>query len=238
MRSNSGGGAVRRAKVIIANGEKGGVAKSLLSIVLCHITQPPLVVVDFDVSNHDVYDACDFVDDGDKYKLDISKEAAWDTLADIIEGSPGHTVIVNLPAQSDAAFQTNGVPLLTAGIDADFFTIWALGPFRDSTKQLQKYLQLGTGEPVHVARAMFQVDDESDFEYFNNTLHSLDLRGGLVFDHIRAAFRTRALIFEGDEATDRRYSIKSILDNGPKITAQRTRRYVDAMRPALEKVLG
>lgn len=248
------------ALVWIISGLKGGVSKSATALLLLYYLQKlgrPVILIELDSSNPDVAEASrELVERESLFRLDVTLEAAWDTVADIIEAHPGHAIVVNLPAQCERSVQTNVPPLLAAGLTAKFHTIWALGPSRDSTLALERYLALQTGEPVFVMRALFMVDDPADFEPFDDfrtrQLRRLGvdphaarasdefarsvLRGGAVLDHMKSPYQMRSLMFDGQEIDGaiHRFSIARIIKEGPKLTKSRTELFVQKMTAALD----
>jgi hypothetical protein len=234
--------------IIFANGLKGGVGKSALALALVHLytelyPEPGQVkVVEFDTDNDDVAKACGLGDDC--VALDLTLSKSWESFNSIAFEEKYKVLIVNLPAQAEKWLQEHGRDAIEAAVEGKISvaTVWALGPVRDSTNSLLRYLRLETGEPVFVARSVFQVDDpNSDFEVFDRKNGSANLRGGSVFDHLKSPWRLRAHLFDGVEteingkSVVQRYSIARYISHYSASTVgtfyvKAARRFVDGMR--------
>ncbi|MDR6434625.1 division plane positioning ATPase MipZ [Brucella pseudogrignonensis] len=205
--------------ILIFHGEKGGVGKSMLALIISYLyvyEGLKIVVIDLDKSNEDVVKASGNV--LAKHKFDGKLEKSWEHMEVIVRETEADIFVVNLPAQIEAFLDEHGAHWI-ADMQSQFniVTVWAMGPFRDSYISLGRYLRFGTGEPVFVAKSMFQVDSDDDFEVFNEKLSGekpLDLRGGSVFSHHAFPFRLRARIFDGvqnEAKKTERWSIERFL---------------------------
>lgn len=194
--------------VIVVNGVKGGAGKSCMAAYLLHVASEKfpgrVKLYEFDYDSNDVAKLA--TSNGIPCsQLMVMKASGWEKLNDEVFSGDERVSIVNLPGQCEngveefgqaaiAAFHKNGVRVAT---------VWALGPDRESLNPLARYLKFGTGEPVFVARAVWQVDDPAtDFEEFDEARPRLDLRGGAVFDHLPSPYRMRKRMFSGVKTED------------------------------------
>jgi hypothetical protein len=139
--------------IIIVNGSKGGVGKSLTAMALMdyYATNHKYVkLLDADVNNPDVFRCYARITNGEV--LDLDDVEGWIQLVNICDASPFKTVVVNTPAQSNVAVSKHSVILTNSlrELARPLITLWVINRQRDSLELLNDYMAHMTGGVIHV----------------------------------------------------------------------------------------
>lgn len=149
-------------------GGKGGVGKSMVSMALVDYLgsrEIPVLLVDSDTSNPDVYKAyreavpCELVD--------LDKVDGWIHLVNLCDTNRDKVVVVNTAARSNTSVAKFGSTLSTsvAEMGRSLVALWAINRQRDSLELLKEFMDAMTGYRVHVLRNMY-FGDETKFEMY------------------------------------------------------------------------
>jgi len=139
--------------IIIVNGSKGGVGKSLTTMALLDyfsVNRKFVKLVDGDTNNPDVWRCYGRATDGEV--LDLDDVEGWIRLVNICDAAPFKAVVVNTPARSNAAVHKHAAILLDSlrELARPLITLWVINRQRDSLELLKDYMETNRGSLVHV----------------------------------------------------------------------------------------
>ena len=142
-------------------GSKGGVGKSILSMILADfLTQcrhRKIILVESDTSNPDV-----------GISLSLDNADGWIELVNYSEASD-KDIVINSAARSGEAVEKFGGTLIGSleELQRQLVSFWVINRQRDSIELLKKYMDVVPGE-LHVVRNTFYGAPQK-FELFNNS---------------------------------------------------------------------
>jgi Mrp family chromosome partitioning ATPase len=157
--------------IILVSGSKGGVGKSLTTMALLDyyaVNHKYLKLIDADTNNPDVFRCYGSTTEGEV--LDLDDVDGWIRLVNICDASPFKTIIVNTPAQSNAAVHKHAPILLDSlrELARPLITLWVINRQRDSLELLKDYMEHMKGGIVHVVRNGY-FGEEKKFELYENS---------------------------------------------------------------------
>lgn len=135
-----------KGNVILVGGSKGGVGKSMVSISLVDYyleRQRPLVLIETDSSNPDVFKIYKQLLDGKTYAVDLDSKDGWLNMMNIIaDNAKDSDVIINTAARSNVGIEQHGSMLNDAleDLNRNLITLWPINRQRDSVQLLQMYM--------------------------------------------------------------------------------------------------
>jgi len=139
--------------IVIVSGSKGGVGKSLTTMALLDYFSANhryTKLIDADTINPDVLRCYGKTAEGEA--IDLDDVEGWIRLVNLCDAAPFKTVVVNTPAQSNAAVAKH-VPILLDSLRElarPMITLWVINRQRDSLELLKDYMDLTAGRMVHV----------------------------------------------------------------------------------------
>lgn len=153
-------------------GSKGGVGKSILSMVLADfLTQyrnRKIILVESDTSNPDVGKTFTHNDDVEVLSLSLDNADGWIELVNYSEASD-RDIVINSAARSGEAVEKFGGTLIGSleELHRQLVSFWVINRQRDSIELLKKYMDVVPGE-LHIVRNTFYGEPQK-FELFNNS---------------------------------------------------------------------
>ena len=153
-------------------GSKGGVGKSILSMVLADfLTQyrkRKIILVESDTSNPDVGKTFTHNDEVEVLSLSLDNADGWIELVNCSEASD-KDIVINSAARSGEAVEKFGGTLIGSleELHRQLISFWVINRQRDSIELLKKYMDVVPGE-LHVVRNTFYGEPQK-FELFNNS---------------------------------------------------------------------
>ena len=153
-------------------GSKGGVGKSILSMILADfLTQcrhRKIILVESDTSNPDVGKTFTHNDDVEVISLSLDNADGWIELVNYSEASD-KDIVINSAARSGEAVEKFGGTLIGSldELHRQLVSFWVINRQRDSIELLKKYMDVVPGE-LHVVRNTFYGEPQK-FELFNNS---------------------------------------------------------------------
>ena len=168
--------------IIIVNGSKGGVGKSLTAMALMDYfatNHKYVKLIDADMNNPDVFRCYARLTNGEV--LDLDDVEGWIQMVNICDATPFKTVVVNRPAQSNVAVGKH-VAILTNSLRElarPLITLWVINRQRDSLELLNDYMAHVTGGITHVICNGY-FGEEKKFELYekSNIRQSVTALGG------------------------------------------------------------
>jgi hypothetical protein len=139
--------------IVIVSGSKGGVGKSLTTMALLDYFSTNhryTKLIDADTINPDVLRCYGKSSEGEG--IDLDDVEGWIRLVNICDAAPFKTVVINTPAQSNAAVAKH-VPILLDSLRElarPMITLWVINRQRDSLELLKDYMDHTVGRTVHV----------------------------------------------------------------------------------------
>lgn len=131
-------------KVFFSHGEKGGVGKSMCSLMLIETLYKKhgpeaVMLIECDASNPDAGRKAYHLDGLRLETADLREAEGWMELANLIESAPEScTIVINLPAQMKDKW-TSELPLVAetfAALDIDVTVLWTINRQLDSVTLL------------------------------------------------------------------------------------------------------
>ena len=153
-------------------GSKGGVGKSILSMILADFLtqyrQRKIILVESDTSNPDVGKTFVHNDDVEVISLSLDNADGWIELVNYSEASD-KDIVINSAARSGEAVEKFGGTLIGSldELQRQLVSFWVINRQRDSIELLKKYMDVVPGE-LHVVRNTFYGEPQK-FELFNNS---------------------------------------------------------------------
>ena len=163
-------------------GSKGGVGKSILSMLLADfLTQyrkRKIILVESDTSNPDVGKTFTHSDDVEVLSLSLDEADGWIELVNYCEASD-KDLVINSAARSGEAIEKFGGTLIGSldELHRQLVSFWVINRQRDSIELLKKYMDVVPGE-LHVVRNTFYGEPQK-FELFKSQMALSMLRGSL-----------------------------------------------------------
>lgn len=145
--------------VVFVGGSKGGVGKSMISMALLdylkYEKKEKVLLIETETSNPDVYKA--YRDLVDSKLVDLSSLDGWIDLANIIEGMPEHSLVINSAARLSIEVESYG-KILNDAIEIlgrRFLTLWVINRQRDSLELLKNYMEMMPKSELHVIMNLY-----------------------------------------------------------------------------------
>ena len=167
-------------------GSKGGVGKSILSMILAdYLTQyrqRKIILVESDTSNPDVGKTFTHNDDVEVISLSLDNADGWIELVNYSEASD-KDILINSAARSGEAVEKFGGTLIGSleELQRQLVSFWVINRQRDSIELLKKYMDVVPGE-LHVVRNTFYGEPQK-FELFNNSKTKIEAeKRGITID--------------------------------------------------------
>ena len=194
-------------------GSKGGVGKSILSMLLADfLTQyrkRKIILVESDTSNPDVGKTFTHSDDVEVLSLSLDEADGWIELVNYCEASD-KDLVINSAARSGEAIEKFGDTLIGSldELQRQLVSFWVINRQRDSIELLKKYMDVVPGE-LHVVRNTFYGEPQK-FELFNNSKTKVEAeKRGATIDLPDLADRVT------DDLYSKRLSIVTALETMP-----------------------
>jgi hypothetical protein len=216
--------------IIIVNGSKGGVGKSLTAMALMDYfstNHKYVKLIDADVNNPDVFRCYGRTTSGEVLNLDDVE--GWIHLVNTCDSMPFKAVVLNTPAQSNVAVGKHASLLVNSlrELARPLITLWVINRQRDSLELLNEYMGLVNGGVIHVVCNGYFGDAKKFELYEKSTIRqSVMTQGG----------KSLFLPDLSDRVTDELYSKRITLAEaalqfklGDRIELQRWREWVAAM---------
>lgn len=226
--------------IVIVNGNKGGVGKSLVSMALLDaltVAGNTIHLVDCDTGNPDVYKA--YCGTMPAEALNLDTEDGWILLLDLVHAHPDAVFVLNSPARSNDGVKRYGDLLTTAlpQLGRRLVTLWVLDETIDAVASAVTYRQCIRSSAFHFVRNLGKVPvDKFGLLDTTRVKKEVEAEGGLVLDFPALAQRV-AMRLRND-----RLSIagaESVLSFGERIELLRWRERVGAaLAPMLERCLA
>lgn len=168
--------------VYMVAGSKGGVGKSMLSMILIDLlleNGSPILFIETDTTNPDVYRclqrdpdeaASDAIDGVLMRTLKLEVANGWVDMVNALGEHPDRIAVINTAARTNAAVTSFGRTLqrMLPELGRQLVTLWVINRQRDSMDQLIEHLQVFDNCTTHVVRNGY-FGDESQFELYNNS---------------------------------------------------------------------
>ena len=194
-------------------GSKGGVGKSILSMLLADfLTQyrkRKIILVESDTSNPDVGKTFTHSDDVEVLSLSLDEADGWIELVNYCEASD-KDLVINSAARSGEAIEKFGGTLIGSldELHRQLVSFWVINRQRDSIELLKKYMDVVPGE-LHVVRNTFYGEPQK-FELFNGSKTKIEAeKRGATIDLPDLADRVT------DDLYSKRLSIVTALETMP-----------------------
>lgn len=208
----SAGGAA--APVVVVGGCKGGAGKSLTTLAVVDFLRQrgvPLLLVETDTSNPDVWRMHRGEDGLIVAALDLDEAEGWIDLINLCDEYPERVAVINTAARNNKGVTAHGPKLNRARpeLGRRLVTLWVINNQRDSVELLADYLSDLPGEVTHVVRNTFFGPPETFRAYAElPAAAEVARRGGQVLTLPRLA--TRA----ADDLYSRRLSVRRAVARG------------------------
>ncbi len=194
-------------------GSKGGVGKSILSMLLADfLTQyrkRKIILVESDTSNPDVGKTFTHSDDVEVLSLSLDEADGWIELVNYCEASD-KDLVINSAARSGEAVEKFGGTLIGSldELHRQLVSFWVINRQRDSIELLKKYMDVVPGK-LHVVRNTFYGEPQK-FELFNGSKTKIEAeKRGATIDLPDLADRVT------DDLYSKRLSIVTALETMP-----------------------
>lgn len=168
--------------IYMVAGSKGGVGKSMLSMILIDLLlekASSVLFIETDTTNPDVYRCLQRNPDDDTSaaidgvlmrtaKLEVAN--GWVDMVNALGENPDRVVVINTAARTNAAVTTFGKTLqnMLPELGRELVNLWVINRQRDSMDQLVEHLEVFDNCTTHVVRNGF-FGEESQFELYNNS---------------------------------------------------------------------
>ena len=194
-------------------GSKGGVGKSILSMLLADfLTQyrkRKIILVESDTSNPDVGKTFTHSDDVEVLSLSLDEADGWIELVNYCEAND-KDLVINSAARSGEAVEKFGGTLIGSldELHRQLVSFWVINRQRDSIELLKKYMDVVPGK-LHVVRNTFYGEPQK-FELFNGSKTKIEAeKRGATIDLPDLADRVT------DDLYSKRLSIVTALETMP-----------------------
>jgi len=224
--------------IYFVGGDKGGVGKSLVAMALIDYLAgkgQPLVLVETDTSNPDVYRSYESEAGVLAESIDLDRADGWITAVNLFDRHPDRAVVINTAARNHVGLTAYGATLHDALPDLrrPLICLWVINRQRDSLNLLKTFADTMPDATIHVARNLYWGTPEK-FELYNgsNLRDELETRGGQTLDFPDLADRV------ADDLFSSRLSIAGALRDSPLGNRAELRRWQKACARALGAVTG
>lgn len=136
-------------------GCKGGVGKTMVALALIDYLlrrDRPILLVETDTSNPDVWRMYGREAGVVAEALDLDRAEGWIDLINLCEAHPGRVAVVNTAARNNRGVAAHGATLNRAlpELRRRLVTLWVINTQRDSVELLEGYLDTLPGAVAHV----------------------------------------------------------------------------------------
>jgi hypothetical protein len=222
----------RAGRIYWIGGSKGGVGKSMMTVVTLDYlidAGEKVLLVECDTSNPDVWKAYSKQLDGEL--IDLDEADGWIRLVNACDGYRDGVVVVNTAARNNLAVTQYG-RTLDASLDelgAKLVAFWMINRQRDSLELLAEFMAAMPSADVHVVRNGY-FGDEGKFELYNASTvrKSIESRGG----------KSVTLPDLADRVADDIYSQRLALSDAAKTLPIGNRAELGRWRSEVRKVLA
>lgn len=174
--------ASKLAPIIWVGGTKGGVGKSMTSLLVLDkliYNGHEVLFIETDTNNPDVY-RCLQRDPKSSpemtlpglvmHTVKLTERVGWLELVDLIDANRSRFVVVNTAANLGDAIRQYGMVLhqSLSELGRDLVTLWLMNRQRDSLDQLREHIQRFPGTVVHAVRNGY-FGGENQFELYNSS---------------------------------------------------------------------
>lgn len=188
--------------IYLIGGDKGGVGKSLFSMVLIDYfmkIKEPIVLVETDTSNPDVWRSYEEAGDPVISELiNLDQADGWITAVNLLEQQPHRTVVINTAARNHVGLTAYGATLEDAlpELKRSFICWWVINRQRDSLNLLNTFIESMPHAKIHVVRNLYWGAPEK-FELYNHSKirEAVEMRGGQTVDFPEVADRVADDLF-------------------------------------------
>jgi hypothetical protein len=186
MKTKGGSQMAKMKPVVFVGGGKGGIGKSLTSIVLTDYVQVSglnPMVIESDTSAPDVWKH--IKDELPSHKVNLDNKEGWLQLIDICGNNPEHFIIVNTGARNQEGMKKFGPTFYEEAerMGRESMILWVIDRKKDVLELLFDHLKSGPKMPLHIIRNNHFGDSEK-FTTFNDsdTRKAIENAGGKILD--------------------------------------------------------
>jgi hypothetical protein len=222
----------RPGRIYWIGGSKGGVGKSMMTVVLLdHLLErgDKVLLIECDTSNPDVWKA--YGSDLPGELIDLDEADGWIRLVNACDVDRSRTVVINTAARNHGGVAQYGRTLETSldELDARLVAFWMINRQRDSLELLADFLEAMPRADVHVVRNGY-FGEERKFELYNVSAlrASIEARGG----------RSVTLPDLADRVADDIYSQRLTLSSAAKTLPIGNRAELTRWRSEVRKMLA
>lgn len=195
-------------------GCKGGVGKSMVSLALLDYLlhrNVPVLLIDTDTSNPDVWRMYGQEAGVVPEALDLDDASGWIDLINLCEAYPDRVTVINTAARNNKGVAAHGATLQRAlpALRRQWVTLWVINNQRDSVELLDDYVRALPGSVIHVVCNTF-FGPRDAFRLYDTlpVAEEIARRGGRVLTLDRLASRV------SDDLYSHRLSIRRALTPG------------------------
>jgi hypothetical protein len=157
--------------IIIVNGSKGGVGKSLTTMALLDyfsVKHQFVKLIDADTNNPDVHRCYGRLTEGEV--VDLNDVDGWIHMVNLADAMPFKALVVNTPAQSNASIHKHASILLDSlrELARPLITLWVINRQRDSLELLKDYMDHMGDNRLHVICNGY-FGEEQKFELYRSS---------------------------------------------------------------------
>lgn len=153
--------------IVISNGIKGGVGKSIVSALSLDYfiaKNDTPVLIETDKSNPDVYKA--YKDCTAAHCINIDTSQGWTDMMSVIGDNTNSNVVINCGASNLPTFLKFGATFEMLKVKKVHF--WTMNTKRDSTLMLKNYAEVINPNDIVVVKNLC-FGEEEDFKHYNNS---------------------------------------------------------------------
>jgi hypothetical protein len=220
------------SRIYWIGGNKGGVGKSMMTVVILDYLleqgEKVLLVV-CDTSNPDVWKAYSNQMEGEL--IDLDEADGWIRLVNVCDADRNRVVVVNTAARNNDGVSQYGRTLEASldELDAKLVAFWMINRQRDSLELLADFMDAMPKADVHVVRNGY-FGEEGKFELYNGSdiRKSVEGRGG----------KSVTLLDLADRVADDIYSQRLTLGHAAKALPIGNRAELGRWRGEVRKMLA
>jgi hypothetical protein len=170
-KQNTRGMQIMNQPIIIVNGSKGGVGKSLTTMALLDyfsVKHQFVKLIDADTNNPDVFRCYGRITEGEI--VDLNDVDGWIRMVNLADATPFKAVVVNTPAQNNACVHKHASILLDSlrELARPLITLWVINRQRDSLELMKDYMDHMGDNRLHVICNGY-FGEEQKFELYHSS---------------------------------------------------------------------
>ncbi len=230
--SETNGKPQRPGRIYWIGGSKGGVGKSMMTVVILDYLLEQgekVLLVECDTSNPDVWKAYSNEIQGEL--IDLDEADGWIRLVNACDADRSRVVVVNTAARNHDGVSQYGRTLEASldELEAKLVAFWMINRQRDSLELLADFMEAMPKADLHVVRNGY-FGDEGKFELYNGSdvRKSVEGRGG----------QSVTLPDLADRVADDIYSQRLTLSHAAKALPIGNRAELGRWRSEVRKVLA